>query len=480
MSVADSIFTHTQKSHDPEVLTVSIDAIAPADVNRDIYKPVDPDDPEIRRLAETIREHGILHPLMITTDRVIISGHRRHCAAQVAGLDSVPVMVAPVASDDPQFVKLLVTANTARDKTLAEVIRETVVFDATPDQAYGELIADRRSRSIKATTGAENKITIGIAKDRPKIGKGRLPFLEAVVAVLESLRDYWPLSDRNIHYQLLNNPPLRWTKTTARAKKESERYANDEKSYQDLTRLLTQARFQGYVPFDAIHDPTRPVTEWNVFGTAGQYVRSATEEFLRYYSRDLLQSQPNHIEVIGEKNTLASILKPVCADYTVPLTIGRGYCSVPPRKAIYDRYANSGKEGLVVVVLSDHDPDGEVIAESVARSLRDDFRIPAHRITAVRAALTNEQVHSLGLPPNNERAKASSSNFRKFVRQFGHKVYELEALSPPTLQQMLRDALDGILDREAFNNELQREKSDAHEIAAARARAMAALNASAD
>jgi hypothetical protein len=473
--VADSTLTHDQNSQPPQVLSVSIDAIRPADVNGEIYKPVDPADPEIHRLADTIRDHGILHPLVITTDCVILSGHRRYCAAQVAGLVSVPVMFAPVASDDPQFVKLLVAANTARDKTLAEVIRETVVFDATPEQAYGQLLVDRHRRSCKATDGAANKIRIGERKDRPKIGKGRRPFLDAVIAVLESLRDYWPLSDRTVHYQLLNDPPYRWTKTSKRSKKPSERYANDDKSYTDLTRLLTQARFEGYIPFEAIHDPTRPVTEWNVFATAGQYVRSSVEDFLRYYSRDLLQSQPNHIEVIGEKNTLASIIRPVCSEYTVPLTIGRGYCSVPPRKAMFDRYIASGKEALVIVVLSDHDPDGEVIAESVARSMRDDFKIPHRQITAVRAALTHEQVHTLALPPNNERAKEKSSNYQKFVRKFGDRVHELEALAPPVLQQLLRDAIQSVLDRDAFDEELRREKHDAHEIAAARAAAVAAL-----
>jgi hypothetical protein len=472
----DATFTHDQNSHGQQVLDVLVDAITPADVNGDIYRPVDPDDPEIQRLAESIREHGILHPLVITTDCVILSGHRRYCAAKLAGLDSVPVIFASASSDDPEFIKLLVAANTARDKTLAEVIRETVVIDTTPEEAHGQLLVDRYLRGKRATEAALNKITIGTRKERPKISNGRRPFLDAVVDVLDSLRDYWPLSDRTIHYQLLNDPPFRWTKTSSRGKKPSKRYANDDESYDDLTRLLTQARFEGYIPFEAIHDPTRPVTEWNVFPTAGQFVRASTDDFLRYYSRDLLQSQPNHIEVIGEKNTLGSIIRPVCFEYTVPLTIGRGYCSVPPRKAMFDRYMASGKESLVIVVLSDHDPDGEVIAESMARSMRDDFKIPFSQITAVRAALTHDQVQALGLPPNNERAKPESSNYDKFVRQFGNRVHELEAIRPDVLQQLLRDAIESVLDREAFDEEVRRERQDAHEIAVYRARAMAALS----
>lgn len=471
----DATLMHDQNPHGQQVLEVLVDAITPADVNGEIYRPVDPDDPEIQRLADSIREHGLLHPLVITTDCVILSGHRRYCAAKLAGLDSVPVMFASVRSDEPGFIKLLVAANTARDKTLAEVIRETVVIDTTPEAAHGQLLVDRQRRALQATAGAVNRITIGSRKERPKISNGRRPFLDAVVDVLESLRDYWPVSDRTIHYQLLNDPPFRWTKTSTRAKKPSKRYANDDESYGDLTRLLTQARFEGYIPFEAIHDPTRPVTEWNVFPNAGQFVRSNTDDFLRYYSRDLLQTQPNHIEVIGEKNTLGSIIRPVCCEYTMPLTIGRGYCSVPPRKAMYDRYMASGKESLVIIVLSDHDPDGEVIAESMARSMRDDFGIPYRHIMAVRAALTHDQVRSLGLPPNNERAKPDSSNYEKFVHRFGDRVHELEAVRPDVLQRLLRDAIESVLDRAVFDEELRREGEDARDIALYRARAIAAL-----
>jgi hypothetical protein len=275
----------------------------------------------------------------------------------------------------------------------------------------------------------------------------------------------------------LNDPPMRWTKPSKRADRPDEPYRNDKRSYDDLTKLLTQARFEGAVPFESIHDPTRPVTQWAVSASAGQYVKESAEEFLTGYARDLLQSQPNHVEVVAEKNTLASILRPVCAEYTVPLTIGRGYCSVPPRKAIADRFEQSGKELLVLVILSDHDPDGEMIAESFVRSMRDDFGLPPQAIRAVRAALAHEQVAALGLPPNKERAKETSSNYARYVKRFGEEVYELEAVPPRTLQQMLRDALESVIDREAFDHEVANEQRDAKEIADRRAALMAAMAA---
>jgi len=60
-------------------------------------------------------------------------------------------------------------------------------------------------------------------------------------------------------------------------------------------------------------------------------------------SRDLLQSHPNHIEIVGEKNTIQPIIHPVAAEYTIPYTIGRGYASLPPRHELVGRYV-----GLIV------------------------------------------------------------------------------------------------------------------------------------
>src|SRR5207302_7052780 len=120
--------------------------------------------------------------------------------------------------------------------------------------------------------------------------------------------------------------------------------------------------------------------------------------FLKFYYRNLMQSQPNHIEIVGEKNTVAGIIRPVAMDYTVPYTIGRGYSSLPPRRDMAVRFWRSGKEKLLLVVLADQDPEGEDIGRSFAQSMRDDFGIT--NIVPIKVALTAEQVESLHLPPN--------------------------------------------------------------------------------
>jgi hypothetical protein len=180
--------------------------------------------------------------------------------------------------------------------------------------------------------------------------------------------------------------------------------------------------------------------------------------FCNGYWRDLMQGQPNHIEIVGEKLTVEGAVRPVASRYCIPYTIGRGYASLPPRKAMCDRYRRSGKTKLFILFLGDHDPEGWNIAESFAKSMRDDFGV--RDIAAVKVALKPEQVQQLGLPPNAD-AKPSSSRFKKFAARFGPAAYEQEAVPPGTLQEWLDEAVRSVFDLDLFNAQVDAEKVDA-------------------
>src|SRR4030042_6040770 len=98
--------------------------------------------------------------------------------------------------------------------------------------------------------------------------------------------------------------------------------------------------------------------------------------------------------------------------YFIPYTIGRGYSSINPRHDMAERFQKSGKEKLIVLILSDFDCDGVEIGQSFARSMRDDFGID---VCPIRVALTHEQTLSLNLPPGGEAKQKESSNREKFV-----------------------------------------------------------------
>jgi len=426
-----------------------IGQIRPSPENAKLYRPVDRNDPDVKALAESIREHGLQEPLVVTRDGWIISGHRRHVAARLAGLKTVPCRVHPIRreGDRDQFIRLLREFNRQRVKSFDEKLREEVV-SVDPEEAYRSLIAHRNEMAAVAV----DELFIRERKWRPKISAAKVPLLEAVKRVIESQRRFWPLSDRRIHYALLNDPPL------IHASKPKSTYANTKPSYKALVDLVTRARLEGLIPMQAIADETRPVTIWDVHGDPQGFVRREMGRFLKGYWRDLMQSQPNHVEIVGEKNTIAPTIKPVAARYRIPMTIGRGFCSLRPRFDMSQRFRKSGKQSFVLLILSDFDPDGEEIAHSLARSLRDDFGVD--EVKPVKVALTADQVEDYDLPPTMQ-AKETSANYKRFANEHGEDVFELEALAPEDLQAILQETIDSVIDVEAFNHEIDQEKQDA-------------------
>lgn len=79
------------------------------------------DDESMQRTVESVEQYGVLSPL-IARPRAeggyeIISGHRRQHAAQLAGLDALPVIVRQM--DDDAAVLLMVDSNLQRENILS-------------------------------------------------------------------------------------------------------------------------------------------------------------------------------------------------------------------------------------------------------------------------------------------------------------------------------------------------------------------------
>ncbi len=63
------------------------------------------EDTQMEELAESIKRYGMKEPILARpapdgTGYEIVSGHRRHHAAGMAGLDRVPVRIEPLSDDD--------------------------------------------------------------------------------------------------------------------------------------------------------------------------------------------------------------------------------------------------------------------------------------------------------------------------------------------------------------------------------------------
>ena len=78
------------------------------------------DDESMQRTVESVEQYGVLSPLIARPrpegGYEIISGHRRQHAAQLAGLDTLPVIVRQM--DDDAAVLLMVDSNLQREQIL--------------------------------------------------------------------------------------------------------------------------------------------------------------------------------------------------------------------------------------------------------------------------------------------------------------------------------------------------------------------------
>jgi hypothetical protein len=177
---------------------------------------------------------------------------------------------------------------------------------------------------------------------------------------------------------------------------------------------------------------------WTGYAEVGAFVAEELDGFLSpdRYDRRLQQSQPNHIEIVGEKNTIESSICDVARKYFIPYTLGRGYCSIGPREEMSQRFKKSGKERLIVLFLNDFDPEGEDIPHSFARSMRDDFCLD---VVPQKVCLTHKQVLERNLALSFD-IKKTSTRYPKFAAKYGDRAHELEALSHDERARLLEAA----------------------------------------
>ena len=111
-------------------------------------------DPEaLQTLADSIRLHGLLHPIVVQRDGDgyrLVAGERRLRAAQLGGVSTIPAIVRPAAESGRHSLEMALTENLVR--TDLNPIEEAAAYARLAD-AFGlthELIALRlgRSRSV--------------------------------------------------------------------------------------------------------------------------------------------------------------------------------------------------------------------------------------------------------------------------------------------------------------------------------------------
>lgn len=112
---------------------------------------------ELQSLAQSIRQHGVIQPLLVSTGEAagvyqLIAGERRLRAARLAGLSRVPVVVKEVASRE--LLELALVENLQRQDL--NVLEEAQAYRRLADEFHmtQEEVATRVGRSRAAVANA--------------------------------------------------------------------------------------------------------------------------------------------------------------------------------------------------------------------------------------------------------------------------------------------------------------------------------------
>ena len=107
-------------------------------------------DEKLRELTDSIREHGVLMPVLVRPldgGYEIVSGHNRVEAAKLAGLDKVPVTVREL--DDDTATILMVDSNLRQRETL---------LPSEKDWAYRMKLEAMRHQGVRTSAQVEPKL----------------------------------------------------------------------------------------------------------------------------------------------------------------------------------------------------------------------------------------------------------------------------------------------------------------------------------
>ena len=109
-----------------ELLGVPVEKAATAEIRIDQIYPFENhpfkvlDDDKMAELVESIKENGVLSPVLVRPDDEggyeMISGHRRMHAAKLAGLTTIPAIIKPMTNDEATIV--MVDSNMQREELL--------------------------------------------------------------------------------------------------------------------------------------------------------------------------------------------------------------------------------------------------------------------------------------------------------------------------------------------------------------------------
>lgn len=238
---------------------------------------------------------------------------------------------------------------------------------------------------------------------------------------------------------------------------------NTERSYKNLGNVITKARYAGMVSWESIEDRGRQLnTFW--YREDDQELIDVLSDNIRF---DRWKGQENYIEVWVEKEALGNVIERACERFLVPHLSCKGFLSASEawRAGMrLDAMLDEGKN-CTIIHLGDHDPSGI----DMTRDNQDRLDEFTHQrgIEVKRIALNMDQVEEYNPPPNP--AKTTDSRYASYVVEHGSESWELDALRPNVIVDLITDAIESFIDMdewEALDDQESEMKRDLDTLAA--------------
>ena len=193
-----------------------------------------------------------------------------------------------------------------------------------------------------------------------------------------------------------------------------------------------------------MEDRTRYMRTISVWSDPSSIIEAVAEQ----YKEDLWRDQKYRPEVWIEKDALIGVIERPCRDVRVPYFACRGYASQSAQYEAGLRFRRHIRNGQTPVVFhfGDHDPSGM----DMTRDNSDRLKMFSRRgIQVRRLALNFDQVEQYNPPPNP--AKETDSRSGSYIEQYGGESWELDALEPTVIGDLIRNAVNALIDRQRWD-----------------------------
>lgn len=228
---------------------------------------------------------------------------------------------------------------------------------------------------------------------------------------------------------------------------------NRQAEYNRLGNIISAGRMAGVISWDAIEDRGRNLMGINHYDSVPDFFNAVKGRF----ALDLWANQDWRPEVWIEKQALEGVIGGICNQLRVPFFSTKGYNSQSEQWRAGRRFASYVHKGQrpIVFHLGDHDPSGIDMTRDNRDRLSTFAGVP---VTVVRIAMNRDQIERFDCPENP--VKFTDSRAEAYVAEHGYHSWELDALSPKFIAELIEQNVSQIRDPERWDEMVEAETED--------------------